>query len=317
MWVNLSLSAKQLGELYHMTAKASLLQILRSGNFKLAASRLVNGEHPYSAGKNYFASFTRSRYGAYHYRQNLEPSPNFGGWAILTVDGDALSENFKFVPVDYWQSRGERLDKYKEVEERLISDRPEIPIIKYIKRVDFIQFPNSTYLDDTGGRLTLEKINRPSIQEEYMGSIILQLKKHHIPYGFFSSSKDWARRRGEFSFVGNKKPFFPDTYQPDNRDREANKGLIVLMEAVSDKPYSELSKAAKDLCINAYRSPDREAKFLGSYMCFVKPVDGQEIQAPMMRRLIRTFKRRGFNTTREVAKFLGDKYEEAKKQKVA
>ena len=63
----LSLSAKAVGVLYHATTKENAISILRSGNLILATGRAVGVEEKLQSDAIYFASFTRSRTGKYHY----------------------------------------------------------------------------------------------------------------------------------------------------------------------------------------------------------------------------------------------------------
>lgn len=309
MRILISISAKQVGELYHKTTKQALLKILRSGKLELSTGRGTSVEYKLTGEKNFFASLTRSRFGGYHFREGGRTS-NYGSDVLITIDGSALSNREKIVPVDYWGNRGSTEDHAangKEVEERLVSNKPEVMILKYIKRVDFIQNAVHGRIETYGmdkGKFILQENEQ---QARAIGSILLQLKKHSIKYGFFDNMKDWAMRRGEFSYTGPKEVSVVGKTEGYSRaSKNSYKSVVALLEALNDKPYEQLSRDAQDICNQVYRYPnDVSAKF-NDYDNYRKPEADPTMRAICMK-ITRVMQRRGFSTVNEAGKFMADK----------
>lgn len=305
----ISLSAKQVGELYHYTGKPALLKILRSGKIALSAGRGMLVEHKHQSGRNYFASFTRSRFGGYHYHENGHTSVYDNTGVMITVDGNKLSQREKIEPIDYWEKRGSTLpsdNRNKEYEERLVSNRDEIPFLYAVKRVDFIQRgvhgETETYGFDKG-KFSLKENER---HQRQLGSIILQLKKHNIPYAFYDSMDDWARKRNPYTYIG------PKDVETTTRNRGGLGGarsyqhLQALIEALSDKPYSQLSKAAQKIADQVYQYPSDIDAVFGEYENNRKP-DATPALRKLALKLARAMQRKGFQSKQEAGKFIADK----------
>ena len=129
MKIIISRSGKALGDLYHKTSKSNAVDILRSGMLMLATGRVTGLEDALQSNYIYFASLTRSRTGSYHYGEDGSKTDDI----MFTLDGTALSNRYPIKPVDYWS--GNPVNSRKEAEERLLSDKRDIPIIKYIKHL--------------------------------------------------------------------------------------------------------------------------------------------------------------------------------------
>lgn len=311
MKVQLSLSARQRGELYHYTSADKALSILRSGKFELSSAKGIMVEGSKSGGKGYFASLTRSRFGGYHYKPGGRPSMYGIAQVLITLDGDKLSENYKIIPVDYWGKRGETdpsLESSKEVEERLVSDKHFVEILKYIKRIDFILAGSYHEVQqDIFGRKELKVYNdNADSQSRYIGSVVLQLKKHHIPYGFFPSMDDWAKKRGEFSYFG-KKGVDVTGKSPRGTNPRSYRDMKSLMGALSDLPYEELDKKGKDICDMASRYPQDIGAILNDYENARKPASYNQELHDLAVRISRMLTRAGLNTREQIQKFLANK----------
>lgn len=313
MKVQLSLAASQRGELYHYTGIDKALKILRSGNLELASSKGVMVEGTVSGSKSYFASLTRSRFGGFHYR---EGGPSVYGWAsvLFTFNGNSLSENNKILPVDYWGKRGSLdplTNKGKEVEERLVSDKHFVPIIKHIKRVDIIAAGAYTVVREGpfGSKEVRTDTTNADRQSKYVGSLVLQLKKHHIPYGFWPSTEDWAKRRGEYSYFGNKGVYIPgksvsNTYSKTYAD------LKSLLYALTDIPYEKLDPQGRSVCEHMYSWPQDIHAVLNDYEAERRPTTLRPESHDIAVKIARTLARQKLLTPQDIQRFLAAKYKD-------
>lgn len=309
MKVQLSLAASQRGELYHYTGIDKALKILRSGNLELASAKGIQSEGELSGSKGFFASLTRSRFGGYHYKEG-GPSMYGRSTVLFTFDGDALSENNKIIPVDYWGNRGASYQiNGKEVEERLVSDKHRIPILKYIKRVDIIAAGAYTVVRDApfGRKEVRTDLGNADRQAEYIGSLVLQLKKYHIPYGFWPSTEDWAKRRGEYSYFGPK-----GVHVPGKNGRNAYSRIYAdlksLLYALTDLPYEKLDKQGKSVCEHMYTWPQDIGAVLNDYDSERKPTSTNPEAHDLAVKITRTLTRQGLSTRAAVQEFLAAKY---------
>lgn len=307
MRIQISLSAKSLGDLYHATDKRALLKILRSGKLAMSTGRAITAENKLQGQKNFFASFTRSRFGGYHFNEGGHPSIYGDTKVLITLDGTALSNREKIVPVDYWQHRKETADwaqRGKEFEERLVSDKAEVPILKYIKRVDLIQAAVHGKVQTYGaeqGKFSVEENDRFQM---LLGSIVLQLKKHKIPYSFYNSVADWSYKRSPYTYTGPK-DIAPITERV-GRSSYSFKDMSALIEALSDKPYEKLSEKARKICSQMYTYPNDIASVLNDYENYRKP-DASPIFRNLALKIARMLKRLNLGSHLEVQKYLANK----------
>jgi hypothetical protein len=119
--------------LYHFTNINRLNNILDTNALYLIP---VTTRKEESRGRNYFASFSRTKstkhgYGVkYSYENSVR----------IKIDGVKLGQNYKVISVDYWQSPRTPEYMYQgrdEMEDRVISNNNEIPNInKYIISID-------------------------------------------------------------------------------------------------------------------------------------------------------------------------------------
>ncbi len=303
----ISLSAKQVGTLYHYTNKTALLKILRSGKLALSTGRGMSVEGQHQGSKNFFASLTRSRFGGYHFREKGHTSIYENTAVMITLDGDALSNREKLVPVDYWQHRGvadPEADRSKEVEERLISNKSEIPILKYIKRIDLVQRGVLGELETYGFDKGKFKLKPNEAHQFALGSIVLQLKKLKIPFAFYDNMDDWAKKRGEYTYIGPK-----DVSVTEPRgypSKHSYKDMEALVECLSELPYEKLSKQAQERCTQAWRYPTDIDAIFNDYENFRKP-DASAMMRPLALKIARQMQRRGFTTKKQAGAWLANK----------
>lgn len=222
--------------LFHATMPDVALKILDGNVFKLSSSLAKPTERGMS-NKHFYMSTTRSRAGSYHYSQGS--SQPLGRIAVIfKLDGRKLSSVAGGGAVDYWGADFRKLDpKNNEMEDRLISDKPEIENAdKYILSVElFLGADNRP--DDVSHRslTTLRDIATLCVQR----GIALNLYTKHTDFvtGKRAVSGEAALER--LSVHGPNEPVRPE------RDYSDLTPYIEMMR-VADR--SELSdKARKEL----------------------------------------------------------------------
>lgn len=291
MRVQLSLSAKHLGDLYHYTGKEQVLRILRSGNLRLSIGWAAPSEHLFTQGRTYFSSMTRSRFGGFHYKPEDPPAQNES--VMITLDGDAISDRYKVVPIDYFfDTKSFHRSKGKsEAEERIVSDSPEIPIRQYIRRVDFITRRDKDWKD------------------VLTGSILLQLKKYHIPYAFYDNPVDWAHKRNAYAYTGDKTFGDFGAYEKDENTERISRhakrlydSMKYLLEAVVVEDYNDMSDEAQNLCRGAKYKPE---DVLSTYGHLLQPEYGQYATAKMLaEKFARVLKKKQINSPEAIIAYL-------------
>lgn len=122
--------------LYHFTYLTRLGGILDENKFFLTP--VTTSSEP-SKGRLYFMSFTRTKTNRKGYGASFV---NDGSVRIM-VDGKALGNRYKVMPIDYWgmDRTPEMMQNHNtdEMEERIVSNNNEIPNAnKYIKRIDLL-----------------------------------------------------------------------------------------------------------------------------------------------------------------------------------
>ena len=292
MEICLSLSAKSIGVLYHATTKEKAVSILRSGNMILATGRAVGAEEKIQSDSIYFASFTRSRTGQYHYGTDGSKTNT----VILTVDGTALSARYKLRPVDYWNNSA--AIRRSEAEERLVSDKRAVPILKYIKRIDVVMpaVANSRHA------LSPSEVKA---SRTGLSTLAYFAKKLGVPIGFYNSALDWSLKRNEFSPVAK----LPAPSREKYVDSYDYKHLATLLSALK-LPTAELIKYENREALEACRYPD------SAYTTFTN--NTRAASGPMqtvMDRILRMFKRLGIKTAADLRRVLSEKYSAAEKIK--
>ena len=124
--------------LYHFTSAHAVENMLKNDFFSLTLAVGGLADFKVNNGRHFFFSTTRSRSTGYK-----------TGNVRLTLDGRALKQNYKFVPVDYWgYSKNpddyNSMSDYKqalsnnEQEDRIVSDKSKIPnASKYISEIHY------------------------------------------------------------------------------------------------------------------------------------------------------------------------------------
>lgn len=177
--------------LYHSTSLYGLYKILDTNTFQMSPVLGSNSDNRFQ-NKAFFLSLTRSRVGQFHYPTHELHS----GTALLVIDGDLLERHgFSGGPVNYWGPDYKHVKN--EMEDRIISDKPEIPnAMKFIKEIHIYSVSTSDNFIRT------------------IRQAIILAKKNHIPCYVYSSAKDFNLLRKD---KANIKPLNLETKEVPER----------------------------------------------------------------------------------------------------
>lgn len=161
--------------LYHFTEIGYLINILKTNTISLTSAVGSQADLDVNRGKFFFLSMTRSKSSGYK-----------RGNAKIVFNGKKLTNNYKIIPVDYWQWSKKREDwesesaylqslKSSEQEDRLISNNAEIPnaLSYFLELHIFVDYKFNNYSYNTF---------------KYLSSIC---ENNNIPIFYYSNQKDW------------------------------------------------------------------------------------------------------------------------------
>ena len=159
--------------LYHYTGFNNALYNLVNNVFRLSKPENVSHKIDPNYKGYYYLSTTRSKLGGYHLNKKEG--------VIFVLDGNLLNQKYKGMPVDFWKSFKTQHDKkpndlrgLDEMEDRILSKTPEIPLSKYTKEIHVYAENDFVALN------TLHKI-------------IAAAQKLKIPVYEYSNIKDWKQ----------------------------------------------------------------------------------------------------------------------------
>ena len=290
MKILISRSAKNIGVLYHGTLKESLVHMLRTGMMNLASGKLRNVEDRFSKGRLFYASFTRSRDCTYFDFADCD--------AIMEIDGTALSNLYRIEPIDYYDNPKKRdvdlldPDRRGEAEERLLSDKPQLPILKYIKHVYFIQ---PGVFEQTS---KLHQLADPTGKD--MASILLVLKKNGITYSFYPTLKDWRKRRSQFSAVITPKA------TPTRKVRKLDKDIYADTLALLHCLQNTMSDTDRDLLNRIVKNSSKVDMLVLNTLDYtnMSTYNTQNTMASLAIKTVRLLKRMQLNSTNSIRSYL-------------
>lgn len=125
--------------LYHITGLRAASQIVTTNKFHMKPNEGTDAEAGLSKAA-YYLSTTRTKIGSYS-RQSI-----FQYSVVFVLDGRKIGQRYKIQPVDYWETLKEaepyntdnayhsRRDR-NESEDRILSTRPTIPALLFIKEI--------------------------------------------------------------------------------------------------------------------------------------------------------------------------------------
>lgn len=162
---------------YHFTRLYNAAQILSDARFQLTVSSGTDTELALQKGnKPYYLSTTRSKVGDYTLHNFFKDG------VVFVLNGDWFNQRYKGGPVDYWG--GTRLQssetglkgRYSEMEDRVFSDKPYIPLPKDPKQV--ILAVHILYKPDNDTR-----------RNPYMRKLLTKVKQMSIPHYVYDDEK--------------------------------------------------------------------------------------------------------------------------------
>lgn len=271
---------------YHVTTPHNAYQILSNDEFKLSY-KINNGtDQAMTGNKMYYLSTTRSRHGNYHRH-----------WTVMVMfelDGRGLGRNYKSVPVDYWNYDTYEINNDSdEMEDRLVTNKPTIPALKYIRKCYILLEPQG--------------------RNEYSFEVYRMCRKNKIPVFVYDDKKEFKRLSSNYLSHNDVLDFKGKIYHPQQKvtrgdvTRTKIGGLIELYR-VSD--YSKLTQNAKDL-LNIL---DRDkGSFVRSIRDFSKQINkGSESS---LRELMNIFRREKIHDIYDFLGMITDKHKKAFKEK--
>ena len=174
---------------YHLTETENALNILKQKRFNLTETITGSDDFKFQNNKFYFLSFSRNKIN-YYFKEKIDEQKLL---TIFKLNGDWFNQNYKGKPVEYFnnkwiQDRKQNIDSYREMEDRIISDKPYIDLPNNLKEVItevhvFIGKMHHEY--DTG---ILKSVIMPLLKEA---------KKNNIPVYIYYNENNF--------FILNKK----------------------------------------------------------------------------------------------------------------
>lgn len=214
---------------YHFTFLPNAYAIIKDEQFKLSPSFIHDAESRVDK-KLYYLSTTRSRHGHYH-------RGNSNG-VLFTLDGDVLNQKYKSTPIDYWSS-----NKYNpnedEMEDRILSDEPYIPINNVVKQIDIL-------LDD----------NTKKHSRKITLFIYLYAKKNGIPVYVYTNNKDLKMNKKSNALTLDE---IKDTVYGDKTDRHISRINFNDVESfirIYYYPYDKLTTEDMKVYHDLIKNPD-------------------------------------------------------------
>ena len=166
--------------LYHYTGAREIRDILKSNTIKLTYAGVTEAELEFQRGRPFYFSMAREKVGRYvrgsYSTDKLYPEKSY---CIIELDGRLLGNNFKIIPVDYWEGGHTR----SESEDRLISYKDRIPNAnKYIKGIH-------VYIHEE----RIKKKEKWELQTIY--EMNLEAKKKNIPLYYYTDPNAFMQLR--------------------------------------------------------------------------------------------------------------------------
>ena len=119
-------------DLYHSTSISVVNNILSDNEIKLTYAGGTRAENELQKGRPFYFSMSRQKVGTFVRGTKSTDTLRGDFYVILHLDGMKLGNNYKIIPVDYWQQGHE----WSEQEDRLIAYKNKIsPANKYIKGI--------------------------------------------------------------------------------------------------------------------------------------------------------------------------------------
>lgn len=162
-----------LPEEYHATHLPNIIDILKTNTINLSAAFVSIADN--KGGKPFFLSLSRTKSPKLSYGQKYVYGQNHHtGFGRIVFDGRKLNNNFKSIPVDYWQDSGK--GSSFEYEDRIITDKPYIKNIRnYILGIEIM----TAYREH---------------EVEYISKIMDLGKQHNIPIYVYDNINNMVKK---------------------------------------------------------------------------------------------------------------------------
>lgn len=216
---------------YHASDIHNAVGIVDDGKLSLRPVSVNNHEIEFAKRKNqiYFLSTTRSKLGHYHSKERA--------FVVFQLDGKKLSHNYSASPVDYFHTdkNYKSRDKGDEMEDRLYSSNPEIPLWKYLVSVSIVADNNDPYYGAA------------------IHHIVETLSKHKIPYKLFKDIKHYYNNKSDLTLndYDNDTMYAPDKHV-HKPDEQSEKILAAYVELLQGKEWETLSDTAREVYDNLH-----------------------------------------------------------------
>jgi hypothetical protein len=292
---------------YHSTQLYNAAQILNDARFRLAVSSGTDTERALQKGnKPYYLSTTRSKVGDYTLHQFYKDG------VVFVLNGEWFNHHYKGGPVDYWghnskmwrgdiEGQGGLKGRYSEMEDRVFSDEPFIPLPKnpkdLIKAVHILFKPDNDTRRNQWMRMLLTKVKQMGIPHyvyEDDAAYVLQDTRKAIPVD-----------RAFIAKISQKDPI-PDKPWPARTPTDYLKGWREIYYA---KDKANLSKEGK-------RAADKVLYYLNdAYTGLSADIHNEKKTAnPGLVKLIKIFKTMGISSSKQYVDAMRAKWEPIYKQ---
>jgi hypothetical protein len=222
--------ARMESSLYHFLDTSHVLDALNRGSFQLGIASAVDDR--FQKGRPFYLSMSRSPVGRY--------TRDHRGGVIIEFNKDWLRSRYKIIPVDHWEGMKSGAIPDSEQEDRLISDRPSIPIPT--PATDMIRAIHLTLSDDdrwtdTRGMTTERRL-------------VIAAKRLGIPVHLYNG-RNYALPSQEVSLGSAKDKLMKTPVDaPWPRSYRSSDSLKPYVELLYATKKSELSKRATRILSN-------------------------------------------------------------------
>lgn len=211
---------------YHFTSIDKSYKIIKDGHFKLSPAFTSQAEYDKQK-QLYYLSMTRSRLGSYHQSHSTG--------VMFALDGRKINHNYKTVPINYWSGSVKGAD---EMEDRIISDKPIIPIKNLITEITIL----------------VHKTNMNDVQSKIVYFLYVYAKKHRIPCFVYDDQKKFISNDSRYALDHNTIKTFNTTVSNKNGDVYIPELESFINIYYND--YSKLSEKDKKVYTEILKNPD-------------------------------------------------------------
>ncbi|ASV44518.1 hypothetical protein PBI_SCTP2_503 [Salicola phage SCTP-2] len=289
MNLNESLSAT----VFHYTSLNQAYTIIKNDEFKLVPTIKNDSEIEQGSSKFYFLSLTRSRTGAYHKDKPVG--------VLFKLNGEKLNNNYKGKALDYW---GDSTIGDDEMEDRLFTDDPSIPSLKYIEEITIKISSKSIY----------------SKQLYYVIPVVTLAKKNNIPVYVYEDSSDFiSNNKKDALSLQQIKELTKDSEKPFISSRMPSRDIIRDLESLVElwykKDTSELTDRTRKKLPNILsRSMDFANSTRNDIHNFSGEIKNDTRESRILNRVIDIMKKNNFKVVDQMIDAVVEKWKKIRDQ---